>query len=170
MFRVIGCARLTVGAVVGAATLAFGAPALALTPIGSQALTVALSSTLADVRPVRLTLVFSYMMQCGYPGAGPVTIVLPAAERLPARLARSVVLVDKRAARSVALAGQTITIALTPPPRIMCDVIGEGKLTVELTTAADIGNPLRAGTYTVRASTAAPQSGGFSASFTLRPN
>jgi hypothetical protein len=170
MVRMVRRALVAGGGVVAAATLAFGAPALALTPIGSRALTVALSSTRAGVRPVQVTFRFSYMMQCGYPGAGPVTIALPSAERLPARLARGDVLVDGHAARSAALSGHTLTIALAPPPPIMCDVMGEGRLTVELTTAADIGNPLRAGSYTVTASTSSPPSGGFSASFTLRPN
>lgn len=161
-------ALLAGGAVAGASALAFCAAALAVAPIGSRSLTVALSSTRAAARPVRLTLTFSYTMQCGYPGAGPVRIVLPSAERLPARLARSDVLVDGGAARRVALAGHTLSIALAPPPPVMCDVMGEGRLTVELTTAADIGNPLRAGTYRVNASTAPAPSGGFSASFTLR--
>jgi len=89
MIRVVRRALLAVGAVSGAGAFVCCAAALAVAPIGSRSLTVALSSTRAGARPVRLTLSFSYTMQCDYPGAGPVTIVLPAAERLPARLARS---------------------------------------------------------------------------------
>jgi hypothetical protein len=112
------------------------------------------------------------MMQCGYPGAGPVTIALPSAERLPARLARRDLLVDGHAARGVVLSGHTLTITLAPAPRIICDVIGLGRLTVEVTAGAELGSPLHAGTYTITASisSASPPPAAFSASFTLRSN
>jgi len=130
-----------------------------------QSASVTLSSAQAGARPVVLTLVLGYEMQCGYPGPGPVTIDLPAAERVPAQLAPSQVLVDGKPAPSVAIAGHAVSVGLAPPPQVMCDVIGPGKLTIEFGRAAGLGNPSRPGVYTLEA---ARGSAAFTARFTIR--
>jgi hypothetical protein len=129
-----------------------GASAAALPRIPSplaKSATVGADPALAAARPAALTVTLGYEMQCGYPGAGPVRITLPAAIGLPAHLTRKEVLVDGREAQSAALAGGTVTVGLAAPPRVMCDVIGPGRLTVEILPSASLVNPARAGSYPV---------------------
>ena len=86
-------------------------------------------------------------MQCGYPGPGPVVVTFPAAERVPARIAASAVLVNGKAAPAASVSGARVRIALPAAPRIMCDEIGPGTLTVAFTRAANLGNPALRGSY-----------------------
>jgi len=101
----------------------------------------------AGARPAALTLTLRYEMQCGRPGAGPIVVSLPAAERVPHAIARANVLVDGKAPRSVSVSGHAVTIALVLPHGITCMVIGPGTLTVSFTRAAGLGNPAAAGRY-----------------------
>jgi hypothetical protein len=141
--------RLTLaGAAAAAAVAALLAGAAAALP---QSATVAASPARAGARPAALTLRLSYEMQCSYPGPGPVVVRFPAAERVPARIAASAVLVNGKTAPSVGVAGRTVSVALPPRPQIMCDVIGPGTLTIAFTRAAGLGNPARAGSYVVTA-------------------
>ena len=105
-------------------------------------------------------------MQCGYPGPGPVLIDLPSQERVPRVLTPSQVLVDGHPARNVGIFGHRVSVGLAPLPRIICMVIGMGRLTILFTRAAGLGNPLRAGSYTITATRASSE---FSARFTIRP-
>ena len=132
------------------AGLACAAPSVAQTP-PSETATVQVSPARVGARPVALTLTLGYEMQCGYPGPGPVVVQLPAAELVPARIARTAVLLDGKAAPGVQVAGHAISVALPPRPQVMCDVIGPGKLTITFTRAAGLGNPSRGGSYTVTA-------------------
>lgn len=150
-----------VSALLAACTSAAAAP----TPLPSSA-AVILSSERAGARPVALTLKLTYEMQCGYPGPGPVLIDFPKQERVPGVLASSRVLVDGHRARAVGVSGHTVSVGLAPPPQIMCDVIGPGRLTILFTRAAGFGNPVRAGRYTI---TATRGTSAFSARFTIRP-
>ena len=150
---------------VGASGSAVAAPTPKPSPPIHSA-TVSLSSVRAGARPVALRLVLTYEMQCGYPGPGPVTIDLPTQERVRSVVKLAQVLVDGHPARALAVSGHTVTVGLAPPPRINCMVIGVGRLTILLTRAAGLGNPLRAGSYTI---TAARASSEFSARFTIRP-
>jgi hypothetical protein len=145
-----------------ALALLAAAPAAAQPP---QTASVSLSSARAGARPVAVTLVLGYDMQCGYPGPGPVLVAFPTAMQVPAQLPASAVLVDGHAAPGVLVSGRRVTVNLAPPPQIMCDVIGPGKLTLAFTRAAGIGNPRRPGTYTVAARRAATA---FSAAFAVR--
>ncbi len=58
-------------------------------------------------------------------------------------------IVDGHPAVSVALSGHTVTVGLAPAPRVMCDVIGPGRLTLLFSASAGLGNPSRAGSYIV---------------------
>jgi hypothetical protein len=104
-------------------------------------------------------------MQCGYPGPGPVVVRLPAAAHVPPTIPRAAVLVDGRPATGVQVGGRTVGVGLPPRPQVMCDVIGPGKLTIEFTPAAGLGNPARPGTYSI---TARRGTSAFSARFTIR--
>ena len=98
-----------------------------------------------------LTLKLGYEMQCGYPGPGPVVVTFPAAWRLPAKFGATPVLVNGKAAVSASISGHRVTVGLAPEPKIMCDVIGPGTLTIQFTRGDNIGNPLKAGTSVVAA-------------------
>lgn len=155
--RALAVAAITLGACGSAAAL----PG----PLTSSA-AVSLSSSAAGARPVSLTLTLSYEMQCGYPGPGPVVIDLPAQERVPAALSPLRVLVDGHPAQTVAISGHKVTVGLAAPPQVTCMVIGMGRLTILFTRTAGLGNPARAGSYTVAATRASSQ---FAARFTIRP-
>jgi hypothetical protein len=125
---------------------------------------VSLSSSRAGARDVSLKLLLNYEMQCGYPGPGPITVNLPAAERVPARLALARVTVNGSAPASVAISGHTVRIGLVGPPQVMCDEIGPGTVTILFTSAAGFGNPAHAGRYTLSATRG---SAGFSTTFAI---
>lgn len=134
-------------------------------PLAKSA-SIAADPALAGARPVSVTVTLGYEMQCGYPGAGPVRIALPAGMALPARLSRAEVLVDGREARSAALADGTVTVGLAGPPRVICDVIGPGRLTVEILPSASLGDPAHAGSYPVAISVGGAS---FTASLVIQP-
>jgi hypothetical protein len=100
---------------------------------------------------VAVTIAMHYEMQCGWPGPGVLTIRFPNAMVLPKQLALTAVLVDKKLATGVGIAGRTVSVPLPERPRIMCDVIGPGTVTVSFSRAARIGNPKAAGSYTLAA-------------------
>jgi hypothetical protein len=144
-----------------------GSAVAALTPLPLRSsATVSLSSVRAGARPVALTLVLSYEMQCGDPGPGPILINLPDQERVSRLLTPAEVLVDGRPAHTVGISGHTVSVGLAPLPRVICMVIGPGRLTILFTRAADLGNPRHSGSYTITATRA---SSAFSAPFTIRP-
>jgi hypothetical protein len=116
-----------------------------------QSAGAALSSNKAGARSVGLTLTLRYEMQCGSPGQGPVSVTLPATMSVPARIAAASVLVDGKTAPSIGRSGARILVGLPPQPRIMCDSITIGTLTIAFTKAAGLGNPKSAGTYAVSA-------------------
>lgn len=139
------------------------APAGALPgPLQSSSVTV--SSLASGTHPVVLSLTLQYEMQCGYPGPGPVVVTLPRGEAVPATLAPSAVLVDGHHAPSISVSGRAVSIGLAPEPQIMCDVIGPGRLVIDFTRGAGLGNPARKGSYTVLATRG---SASFSAHFTI---
>ncbi|MEO9177125.1 MAG: hypothetical protein ABI317_16545 [Gaiellales bacterium] len=120
--------------------------------IPTPSLAVTLSSHAAGARPVAVAIVMHYEMQCNWPGPGVLAIRFPGSMVLPRRLASSAVLVDKRAASgAVTVAGRTVSVPLPQRPRIMCDLMGPGTLTVSFSRAAKLGNPKAAGSYSVLA-------------------
>src|SRR5579862_1372550 len=133
------------------AIVSSGSSAQAQTPL-PHSLSLQLSSARAGARPVAVGFTLTYEMQCGYPGPGPVVLKLPASEHMPATIPAAAVLVDGKKAVSVHVESSSVTVALAPPPQVMCDVIGPGRLTIELTKTAALGNPARPGSYVVRAS------------------
>jgi hypothetical protein len=137
--------------VVGASTSTTTAAAPSPSPLASSA-SVSVSSRRAGERPVALTLTLRYEMQCGYPGSGTLIVKLPAQEQLPASFAAGSALLDGKRAGVTLAAGKELRVALPARPGVMCDVIGPGKLTLVLTKVARLGNPARAGTYSVTAS------------------
>jgi hypothetical protein len=89
----------------------------------------------------------------------------PPAEHVPRAIASTAVLVNGKPSVGVRVSGQTVSVALAPPPQVMCMVIGPGRLTIGFTRAAGLGNPMRPGSYKVTATRGAAT---FSAPFTIR--
>jgi hypothetical protein len=125
--------------------LAVATGALAATPA-----TAVSSPSAAGARRAALALAFRSELQCGRLMGGPVIVVLPQQVHVPAAIPASSVLVGTKAARSVAVAGHTITIALPVPQGAICDSITMGLAKIGFAHAAGLGNPKAAGTYRVR--------------------
>jgi hypothetical protein len=119
--------------------------------IPTPSLAVSLSSHAAGARPVAVAVVMHYEMQCNWPGPGVLTIRFPAAMVLPTHVASAAVLVDKKVVDGVRVAGRTVSVPLPQRPRIMCDLIGPGTVTVSFSRAAKLGNPKAAGSYSLLA-------------------
>ena len=114
------------------------------------ALAVSLSSYLTGSAPVAMQLRMRYEMRCGWPGPR-IDVVFPSAERLPARVAHTAVLVDGRPAAAVTRSGHSLSISVARPTGVQCDVIAPGTVRVNLTRAVGLGNPRRPGTYVISA-------------------
>lgn len=112
------------------------------------ALAVALSTHAVGAAPVSVSIHATYEMQCGWPGPS-IAVVFPAAERLPARIDRTAVLVNGAPPASVARTGRTVTLTIARPTGVLCDAIAPGTVRVVFTRAARLGNPRAAGTYTI---------------------
>jgi hypothetical protein len=132
-----------------AASRAGASPIEQLRPLGSS-MTAATTPTVAGARHVRLTLAMHYEMQCGYPGAGPLVVVLPNDMSLPTRLPSGSVLVNGNPLPAT-IAHARVTVSIPPHTGVMCDSIGPGTLRLTLTRQAGFGNPARAGTYRLTA-------------------
>jgi hypothetical protein len=104
----------------------------------------------AGAKRAALALAFRSDLQCGRLMGGPVMVTLPRQVHVPAVIAASSVLVGTRAARSVAVSGHVITIALPVPRGAICDSITMGLARIGFAHAAGLANPKSAGTYAVR--------------------
>jgi hypothetical protein len=91
-----------------------------------------------------LTLKLHFEMTCGRPGAGPVTVQLPAKMQAMPTLAVRI----GTAPTTAKVSGDQVTVQLPRPHGITCMSIGPGTLTLNL---AGVRNPASAGTYFVRA-------------------
>jgi hypothetical protein len=123
-------------------------PPVVLRP-SADGLAVKAEPAAAGARPARLSLALQAELQCGRLVSGPIFVVLPAAERLPERIAPSAVLVSGGAVAGVSVSGHTVAIALRKTIGLMCDSITHGTVTIVFAKAARLGNPLRAGSYSV---------------------
>jgi hypothetical protein len=109
--------------------------------------TVSLSSHVAGTSPVALTLSATASLQCGWPGPE-LGVVFPSAERLPNTIPRPAVMVDGKQPAAVTRSGRTVTLSV-PRPQVLCDAIGPAPVRITFTRAAGLGNPTRAGTYSI---------------------
>lgn len=151
------------GAVFAVALFAAGAGAAAAAipqPIGPPAVfddntaTVMVRPGVVSANPTTFTLGLRAPAQCGRPLTRLLKIAFPAAELVPSHIATSAIKVTNMRVRSVTVSGQTVTLALAPPPvkGVLCNSIAPARLSVTFGTAAGLGNPAGAGTYTVTAS------------------
>ena len=134
-------------ALIAPAALASAGAVPAPRPVGG--LTATAVPARAGAMPAVLTLRGTFELQCGRPRGDSVAVVLPSASRLTRPMAGGSVLVDGRPASAVRVRGSVVTLGLTRASGAICDVIGQGTITVVFTRAARIGNPPRAGSYGV---------------------
>ncbi len=125
------------------------AAAIALAIVPSQSASVSLSSNRAGANNVAVTLHLTYEMQCGWPGPGPLVVTFPAAERLPASIPVSAVLLNGNPGPKVTRSGRSVSVTVPPRKGVTCMVIGPGKATIEFTHAAGLGNPRTRGVYPI---------------------
>jgi hypothetical protein len=111
-------------------------------------LTVKLSSSRAGAKDVTLTLSYMTALRCGHPSTG-VTVDLPAAAGVAAKIAGSAVHMNGRPVSAVVVRKHSLAVS---PPRVSgvtCDSIVNGTVTLVLGAGAEIANPAHAGTYQV---------------------
>ena len=131
---------------------AAGTTSPAATPVApTSSASLQVSNARAGARPVALTLKLHYEMQCGQPGRGSLVVSLPAAAKLPTSFAGTAALLNGKKVSLKAGPGKTLRAALPAPPKLICDVIGPGTLTLVVPRTANIGNPAAPGTYPVTA-------------------
>ena len=126
------------------AVLALGATATVATAAPSSASVAA--STYKPGAPVELTFNLNYPMQCGNPGRT-LTVRLPAGMRAPARINPVAVRVNGAIPKSVTTNGSTVSIPIAEKQWLSCNLLGMGKLSVVIGTAAGLANPKSAGVY-----------------------
>jgi hypothetical protein len=113
-------------------------------------MTVVSSSHVAGAANVRLTISLQYEMQCGYAGAGALTVTFPSAVDLPKAFPTgSVVLAGKPTAAKIS--GHAVTVTVAPHKGMMCDVMGPGRLQLAFAPAAGLANPASPGSYRFKA-------------------
>ena len=98
-------------------------------------------------------------------GPAPITVSLPLAWRVPKTVTRTAVWIDSVHPKGVTVSNHMLTLQPVATHRT-CTVIAPGKIKLKFTRAANLGNPLQAGRYTVRASIGRRD---FSARVTITP-
>jgi hypothetical protein len=115
-------------------------------PADLPSMTVSASSHLARAEHVRVKVTLRYVMQCGYPGAGPLVVTFPSAVRLPKRFATGAVKLSGNAA-AARIKGRDVTVTIPPHSGVLCSTMGPGAVSLTFTRAAGLANPVRAGSY-----------------------
>ena len=142
-----------------AAAMMFGAllvsgPAAGSGPIppisSTPSMLVTSSPHTARAHKVRLTVTLRYEMQCGYPGAGPLSVTFPSAMKPPRRFASAAVKLNKKSIAAT-VKGRRVTVTIPPPTGVLCDLRGPGSVTLEFTRAAKLTNPAQPGLYRFQA-------------------
>jgi hypothetical protein len=109
--------------------------------------TVTLSSQKPGTRPVMLRITLETSLQCGR-AVGTETVTLPSQFQVPTSIDRTAVRYGGRAAAKVATSGHTIVVSAARD-KVMCHSIAMGPETLTFAAAAKLGNPAKAGKYTV---------------------
>lgn len=111
---------------------------------------VATPST-AGTKPARLKVSLNLELRCARPGPAAIVVSLPRAWRVPKQVARTAVWVDSSHPNAVTVSGHTLTLQPVSPTGT-CNAIAPGTITLRFTRAAKLGNPRKAGRYTIHAS------------------
>lgn len=131
--------------------------------------TASLSKASRGARDVALTIeLHDIALQCGQPNTRTLTIALPAAMRVPASIPAASVRVGSRAVSSVVKSGRSVEVFLpSSSHKVTCAVIELGTLRIDLSAAAGLGNPAKAGQYPFTV-TAGPRAAVWHGSFAIR--
>jgi hypothetical protein len=129
--------------------LALASPEQAFSNVVEPSLRVTLSSRAPDARPALTIQLLQVELQCGQPGATPITITLPAAEKVPNRVALAAITVSGRQAATVTRHRHRITVTPAAQTGITCHVIAPGTLVIRIDKSAKLGNPGRPGRYRI---------------------
>jgi hypothetical protein len=115
-------------------------------PARFPSMTVRASPDAAHAQRVRVTVTLRYVMQCGYPGAGPLVVTFPSAVRLPKRFATGAVKLSGKAAAAT-IRARRVTVTVPPHNGVLCSTMGPGPVSVVFTRTARLADPMRAGSY-----------------------
>ena len=105
----------------------------------------------AGAKPAGLKISLGLNLRCAKPAPTAIVVALPKAWRVPKQVALTAILIDSSHPKAATVSGRTLTLQPISPSGT-CNVIAPGTITVKFTRAAKLGNPRRAGHYTVRAS------------------
>ena len=109
--------------------------------------TLAVSPSAAGAKPVVVTISLRTELQCGRLVGGSLVVTFPRQMRVPRAIGAAAVHVGTMAARSVAVAGRVVRVAVPLPRGVICDSIVPGVAKLTFLRAAGIGNPTSPGTY-----------------------
>jgi hypothetical protein len=119
----------------------------------------------AGAKPARLKVSLRLELRCAKPGPAAIVISLPRAWRVPKAVTRTAVWIDSSHPAAVTVSHPMLTLQPGAPTG-SCNVMAPGTITVKFTRAAKLGNPRKAGRYTVRASIGTQK---FSARVSIKP-
>lgn len=153
--------RVPVLTLAALAVLATSASAAA--PVGGA--TAVAAPQAAGARPAALKVSLSLELRCAKPGPAAISVSLPRAWRVPKAVARTAVWIDGSHPEGVSVSNHALMLRPVAPPGT-CTVMAPGTIKVKFTRAAKLGNPRKAGRYTVRASIGRQD---FSARVSIKP-
>jgi hypothetical protein len=142
----VGRKLLLLAAMLLALVVAVPLSEASMPPSDLPSLTVSASPHTAGAHRVRLALTFRYVMQCGYPGAGPLVVTFPSAAKLPRRFAAGSVKLDGNATAAT-IKGRKVAVTIPAHGGVLCGTMGPGAVTLLFTRAARLRNPAHAGSY-----------------------
>jgi len=111
--------------------------------------TATLSNSSPSANRVALTIVLQdVVLRCGRTDIHSLSVVLPHAMHVPRSIAPADVRLGAQQAASVQTNGSTIELSLpSASSGVMCDLLVLGTTRLQISRAAGLGNPARAGTY-----------------------
>lgn len=117
---------------------------------GTQPATIEVSPA-TPAAPAAVKLTVRHVFQCGRPSPATIALTFPPAERVPRSISTRAVRLSSGLVKHVGVSGKTVSVAVAAAPHkgITCMSMFVGRLTVTFGTAAKLGNPAGAGTYTV---------------------
>jgi uncharacterized membrane protein len=121
-------------------------PAWAAMPVGTAS--GGATPNAAGAKPARLKVSVDLELKCAKPGPAAIVAALPRAWRVPKAISRSAAWIDSTHPKSLTVSGHTMTLAPVAPAGT-CNAIAPGTIVLRFTRAAKLGNPRKAGRYTI---------------------
>jgi hypothetical protein len=118
-------------------------------PVGTAA--AAATPQTAGAKPARLKISLELELRCAKPGPAAIVVSLPKAWRVPKSVAPAAVWIDSSHPTAVTVSHHKLTLQPVASTGT-CTVVAPGTVTVKFTRSAKLGNPRKAGRYTIRVS------------------